>query len=191
MRTEEKWPHTGAILCGGQSRRMGRPKAGIVLPGGSALIEHVYRALKAVCRNVVLVGHAEGVPDALGPLARIEDTTKGLGPIGGIEALLSSGVDSKYMIAPCDLFKITDHVFRFLASKEDGRPVVLKNKDRIEPLVGIYPAAMLPLVRDQIKKNRLAMCDLLMEANAVLLTIPPQYDPVLANANTPEALLAF
>ncbi len=36
------WPHTGAIFCGGKSRRMGRPKAGIILPNGLAMMESIY-----------------------------------------------------------------------------------------------------------------------------------------------------
>lgn len=68
-----KWPHTGAILCGGKSSRMKQPKAGILLSSGITLIEHVYLALKDVCREVVLVGHGEGIPESLHFLKRIDD----------------------------------------------------------------------------------------------------------------------
>ena len=88
------WPHTGAILCGGKSSRMGIPKAAIVLSSGLTMIEHVYQALKAICRQVVLVGHKEGIPPHLWFLTRIEDRYKDKGPLGGLEALLSFGIDS-------------------------------------------------------------------------------------------------
>ena len=35
------WPHTGAVLAGGRSTRMGRPKEDVILPDGRGMAETV------------------------------------------------------------------------------------------------------------------------------------------------------
>ena len=180
---------TGAIFCGGQSRRMGRPKAGIIFPDGAALIEKVYAAMKSVCQTVVLVGHGEGVPERLSGLKRVEDITPGLGPLGALESLLASGLDSHYLIAPCDLPCVTEHVFQYLVSRRyDNRPVVFNNTGTIEPLIGLYPDNILPAIRQQIKDGRLSMQQLLVKTDTVCIDLPSAYRPLLTNTNTPFEL---
>ena len=111
---DDLWPHTGAILCGGAGRRMGQPKAGLVLPDGVTMVERVFAAMSAVCRQVVLVGAATDLPLSMRGVRHIEDRLPQLGPMGGVEALLASGLDSEYLIAPCDIFLVVPDVFRLL-----------------------------------------------------------------------------
>ncbi|HLF18697.1 MAG TPA: NTP transferase domain-containing protein [Candidatus Omnitrophota bacterium] len=181
------WSHTAAIFCGGKSSRMGgKPKAAIMLPGGDTLIEHVYNVLKQLCKEVVLVGHGQGVPDSLWHLKRIQDNYQGLGPIGALEALLSSGLDSEYLISPCDLFKATPELFSFLIDSKDQMPAVLNNKGNTEPLIGRYPASILSVVREHIAQRRLAMRDLLEAVSATSIVVPEEYLFSLSNLNYPE-----
>jgi len=46
---------TGAVLCGGESRRMGRDKAGVVL-AGETLLARAVRTLAEVFDEVLVVG---------------------------------------------------------------------------------------------------------------------------------------
>ena len=180
------WPHTGAIFCGGKSSRMGKPKASIILPGGIALIEHVYNVLKQLCKEVVLVGHGEGVPDSLQHLKRIPDNYQDLGPIGALEALLSSGLDLEYLISPCDLPRATPEIFSLLINSEFKLPIVLSNKGRSEPLLGRYPSSLLALVREHITLRHLAMNDLFKKVSATSIAVPEEYLFSLSNLNSPE-----
>lgn len=182
------WPHTAAIFCGGKSSRMGKPKASIVLPGGVALIEHVYRVLKQLCKEVVLVGHGEGVPDSLRHLKCIRDNYQGLGPIGALEALLSSGLDSEYLISPCDIFRATPEIFSLLINSKVKLPAVLSNKGHREPILGRYPSSLLSLVREHIVQRKLAMNDLLKKVSAASIAVPEEYLFSLSNMNSPEDL---
>ena len=46
--TYSHWNHTGAILAGGLSKRMGSPKEGVQLWDSRPMIEHVIETLEKV-----------------------------------------------------------------------------------------------------------------------------------------------
>jgi len=187
---DDLWPHTGAILCGGAGRRMGQPKAGVVLPDGGTMIERVFAAMAAVCREVVLVGGAANLPPSMRGLRHVEDRVPQLGPIGGVEALFVSGFDSEYLIAPCDVFLIVPDVFRLLIQPSVLSPAVLyrQDTDRIEPLIGRYNASTHSVVVGMIAEGRLAMHELARRAAASHIPVPDALTHALRNANTPADL---
>jgi len=76
------------ILAGGQSRRMGRPKAGLEHPGGGTLIEHVVRTAGEVAERVVIVGRSFLLPSAVASLPVVDDVKPQSGPLAGLFALL-------------------------------------------------------------------------------------------------------
>lgn len=94
---------SGAVLCGGASRRMGRDKALIRL-GGRSLAGRVADAIGAAgADRVVAVG---GDPSALADegLAVIPDAEPGAGPLTGIvTALEHHGRDEIVFVGACDL----------------------------------------------------------------------------------------
>lgn len=110
----DPWPHTGAVLAGGQSRRMGAEKAHLSLPAGPTMLESAVSILKQVCAHSVVVG-GEGQP---GPA--ISDRRAGHGPLGGIEALLSSGIDDEYLVVPTDMPYLNPGLLRTLLQPTDA-----------------------------------------------------------------------
>ena len=88
-----------AILSGGASRRMGLPKAGLLLPDGRSMIETIRDGLELLCEQVVLVGQ----PYGLRGHRVIDDERPDCGPLAGIEALLHSGAGERYLVVPCDM----------------------------------------------------------------------------------------
>jgi len=187
---DELWPHTGAILCGGAGRRMGRPKAGLALPDGGTMIERVFATMSAVCREVILVGRATGLPPSMRGVRHIEDRLPRLGPLGGVEALLASGFDSEYLIAPCDIFLVVPDVFRLLVQPSVRPPAVLyrQDTDRVEPLIGRYDASTHSVVMGMIAEGRLAMHELARRTGASRIPVPDALTEALRNANTPADL---
>lgn len=190
-----KWPHTGAIFCGGKSSRMGRPKAGVVIPSGLTMVEHVYLGLKNICKDIVLVGHGQGVPRSMDHLTRITDNIRDIGPMGALEALLSSGLDTEYLIVPCDLGASNDEVFELLVADLHLRPpVILTCEERSahgyklfdQPLIGRYSADLLPLVRGQIKKKDLALNSLLKTTKVTRIMVPQRLNSFVADLDCPH-----
>ncbi len=95
------WPHTVAILIGGQSKRMGSPKHLVELPNGKTMLDMMLQFASAVGkRTVILGGEVENqhcIPDL-----RIQQ-----GPVAGIESLLHSSIDTEYLVVGCDMPLIT------------------------------------------------------------------------------------
>lgn len=180
------WPHTGAILAGGLSRRMGTPKQNlrITAPGGEEMrmIDAVASVMREVCCDVVILGECETLPD----LRRIADLRTGHGPLGGIEALLASGIDSQYLICPCDTPCITADVLRALTAN-DSLATVLKCDDAAscEPLPARIGADALPTVRRLLDEGRRSVHGLMRTLNARGVVIPASFRVQLRNVNTP------
>ena len=80
---------TGAVLCGGDSRRMGRDKAGAVL-AGETLLARAVRTLAEVFDEVLVVG-CDGLDfDPPAHVRAVPDERPGLGPVGGIATALAA-----------------------------------------------------------------------------------------------------
>ncbi len=103
------WPHTVAILIGGQSKRMGSPKHLFELPNGSTILDMMLQFASSVGKQTVILGGE--VDDQ----RCIFDLRKQHGPVGGVEALLHSGIDTNYLVVGCDMPKLT---------RQDVRPLL-------------------------------------------------------------------
>jgi molybdopterin-guanine dinucleotide biosynthesis protein A len=104
-----------AILSGGASRRMGLPKASLLLPDGRSMIETIRDGLETLCEQVVLVGQ----PFGLRGHQVIDDEQPDCGPLAGIEALLRCDVADRYLVVPCDMPSLEPGSLRTLL---DGGP---------------------------------------------------------------------
>ena len=71
---------SGFVLAGGESRRMGEPKHGLVL-GDETMLERQVRLLRCVCWNVAVVGPRED--RTLIEVPFLPDPIRGRGPLGG------------------------------------------------------------------------------------------------------------
>lgn len=110
----ELWPHTGVVLVGGQNRRMGAEKADLRLPSGLTMLESTISVLSQVCAHTVVVG-GKGQS---GPA--ITDLRVGHGPLGGIEALLASGIDDEFLVVPTDMPYLNPELLRRLIRPTDA-----------------------------------------------------------------------
>jgi len=106
-----------AVLMGGGSTRMGRPKQHVALDGvtmGAAAIKLAQQS----CGLVVISGPSDAMPG----LDHIADRSEhaGHGPLAGIEAVLASGQAARWLILPCDMPALTiGSLERLLASTAD------------------------------------------------------------------------
>jgi molybdopterin-guanine dinucleotide biosynthesis protein A len=181
MTRASRWPHTGAVLAGGRSVRMGQPKRDLVF-GGRTLLERAVELLERVCRAVVVVGgRAPG-----GSVRHLSDLRAGQGPLGGIEALLASDFDTEYLVLPCDLPLVDREVLEALLAPVAADVTVLRLAHEAEPrpLPVRIAAAALPRVRVMLDQGRRAVRGLLPEA--AVIEAPAEWVQRLANVNTQE-----
>ena len=136
----------GAVLVGGASRRMARPKA-VIEVGGSLMLVRVAEALSAGgCAPVKLIGGLT-LPDGVG-YALVADRWPGEGPLGGvITAMIDAGGD--VVVAACllpDLDAATVQAIR-QAPGADEADAVVATTARSEPALARWnQRALAPLI---------------------------------------------
>ena len=176
-------PITGAVLAGGQSARMGTPKAGVLLPDGRPMIAHVLDALSAVCHQVVVIGHAGiALPDNI---SVIPDQRSGLGPLAGLEALLASKRDERYLVVSCDQPLLTPELLYTLASQTPCSVPGFFRAIKLDPFPGVYPGHLLGDVQSALDAGRLALHACIRQWPVHWVAISPSEEQQLHSMNTP------
>lgn len=103
---------TGAILAGGRSTRFGSDKACARYRGGT-LLERAVEAASSVCGRVVVSGNRDGW-DCVG------DRRAGMGPVGGVEAVLRHVGSGQVLFLTCDMPLVDAELLRLLVHDADG-----------------------------------------------------------------------
>ncbi len=147
MGREELARCVGGLLVGGESRRMGEPKA-LARLGGRSLAERVAAALAEVPLEVSLLG-AGPVPPTLAGLARLPDVAEASGPMAAVLAALRARPEAAWLLVACDQALVSAAACRWLlAARKAGALGVLPrfSSGPAEPMLAIYePAARAPL----------------------------------------------
>ncbi len=131
----------GIVLCGGLSRRMGRPKA--LLPWfGRSMVEHVLASL-APCVDELLVVTSRDVPlDSLGLDARIVvDREPGRGPLAALrDGLAAARAELAFVTASDAPFLVATHVERlFERAQAQGGAAAATADGHLQVLSAVYP----------------------------------------------------
>jgi molybdopterin-guanine dinucleotide biosynthesis protein A len=119
------------ILNGGRSRRMGRPKADVMV-AGRPMAAWVEAALEG--HEIVVAG------TPIGDHRAIEDTT-GVGPIAGLVTALGLDAESVFLCAVDQPWLLPGTVAA-LAARFDGVPVVPIDGGTRQVTCAIYPASL-------------------------------------------------
>lgn len=136
----------GAVLAGGEGRRMGRPKSGLRVEGEPLLLRQL-RLLRdaGVEERWVSLGTAGEAGVTLDPEVRVvRDEQSGQGPLAGIERVLAHAGTRWVLILAVDLPEMTaDFLRRLVAGRLPGQGVVPRLAGRFEPLAAVYPQSAL------------------------------------------------
>jgi molybdopterin-guanine dinucleotide biosynthesis protein A len=145
------WRLSGFVLAGGESRRMGRPKALLEL-GGQTMLERQLGLLRGVCRSVAVVGAPQGLP-ALG-VPVWADELPGRGPLGGIYTGLKRSRTEYNLCLGCDLPFMEARFLQFLArlaiAKQADVTIPQTPDGRLQPLAAVYRRRALPAIRARL-----------------------------------------
>lgn len=128
---------TGVLLAGGESRRMGRDKAGIELDGVSTA-KRTIDAFRPLFADMFAVSKTTGRFDDLG-CREVADIFGEMGAMVGILTALGEAKTEYIFVAACDMPFIDRNVVELIVSKGIGRdvalPLISGNGD---PLHAIY-----------------------------------------------------
>lgn len=184
----------GIVLCGGQSKRMGRPKAWLPF-GAEMLLPRVVRLLREVLEPVLVVAApGQDMPPVPPDVSIVRDEEKGRGPLQGLAAglkALGGKADAAYL-SSCDVpFLKPAFVKRMIELLGDRAICVPKVGEFHHPLAAVYRVEVLPVARRLLTENRLrpvflfdAVPTRIVEASE-LADIDPDFQS-LRNLNTPE-----
>jgi molybdenum cofactor guanylyltransferase len=139
---------SGFVLAGGASRRMGRPKQGLMLDG-ETMLERQCRLLSGVCCSVAVLGFRENPANHTFPA--FEDTIPGHGPLGGIYTGLSVTRTEYNLFLGCDLPFMKAGFLRLLCRRavETGAGVTVPICGRADyqPLCAVYRRRVRGIIR--------------------------------------------
>lgn len=184
----------GIILCGGQSSRMGRPKAWLPFDG-EMMLPRVVRVLGEVVGPLVVVAAPDqDVPPLPAEVLLVRDEEKGRGPLQGLAAglaALQGQADAAYL-SSCDVpFLRPAFVRRLVELLGDQAVCVPRVGGYHHPLAAVYRLAALDAVRRLLAEGRLRPFFLFEElpTRVVEAAELADVDPALQslrNLNTPE-----
>jgi molybdopterin-guanine dinucleotide biosynthesis protein A len=183
------------VLCGGQSRRMGRPKAWLPF-GPEVMLQRVVRLLGQVTGPIVVVAAPDqDVPGLPERIAIVRDPVSNRGPLQGLGAGLAAlpdDVDLVYATATDVPFLKPAWITRLVELIGDRDLAIPEIGGYLHPLAALYRRqAALPAVESLLSENRLRPVFLLevLDSLRVSSEMMGAVDPELAtlrNLNTPE-----
>lgn len=159
------------VFVGGAGRRMGGKAKGLLRTAdGVTLVERWLGLLARVGAEVVLVGASE----AYAPLGLegLQDEPAGVGPIGGLAALLRRGRGRPVLAVACDLPYVSAALIERLLSAPAASVVAPVRDGRWEPLCARYePARVQPVIARLLAARRHALQAVLDDAGALAMAL--------------------
>lgn len=184
----------GIVLCGGQSKRMGRPKAWLPFAGENMLARVVRLLGEAVSPIVVVAAPDQEVPPLAVAIRIVRDEEKGRGPLQGLSAGLAAldGLADAAYLSSCDVpFLRPAFVERLINLLGQHVICVPRVGDYHHPLAALYRLEVKQTADRLLAENRLrplflfeAVPTRIVEA-AELADVDPTFES-LRNLNTPE-----
>lgn len=126
------------IFVGGASTRFGgRPKGLLEAPSGGTILDALRGHLEALAIPYVLVGRRTEYAGV--PAETIDDSPAGIGPLGGLLALLRRAGHGHAIAIACDMPFVSRELIERLAAAVTDAPAIAPRRDgRWEPLIARY-----------------------------------------------------
>ena len=186
----------GVVLAGGESRRMGRDKASLPVPGGSSattLAEHVVGVVARRCEPVFVVA-ALGQPVPAVQARVIRDHERGLGPLPatgrGLRAAAEAGARLAFVCAvdmPLLGVEFIDDLVRLAI--ETNAEVVLPWDGRSHYLAAVYRTDLADRIDALVAAGERKMSALIDASDSQQIVLPDSRP--LTNVNTDADLRAL
>jgi molybdenum cofactor guanylyltransferase len=183
----------GAIIAGGQSRRMGGVEKAFIPLAGVPLIERVLSRLMLQVDKLVISANGDPARFVKFNCPVIADRLPETGtPLAGLHAVLMHAVESGFdavISTPCDVPFLPLDLAAVLREAGRGRAIIAASDEQSHYLTGYWPSSLAPVLDEAIKvKGLRRVQDFKTLVNAFELVWPVSLlDPFL-NINTPEEL---
>lgn len=190
-RCESSVPLAGAVLIGGKSSRMGRPKHLIRHTSGETWLERSLATLDPFVDELFISGTGELPPDLV-DTPRVDDLPGVQGPLAGIGAVLKERPWSSWLVLACDLPNLEASAISWLLNQRSGRyrAIIAKNPStgRSEPLLAWYDYRSGSLIDKLIVSGGSRVRELVESGLTRQPRIPDELADCWRNVNYPEEL---
>lgn len=143
------------VLAGGQSRRLGRDKAFLLVDGQPLLTWMVHR-LTALSDDLIVVANDRARYEALALPARlVSDERPGVGSLMGIYSGLKAACYPHALVVACDMPLLNATLLRYMMPLAQGYDVVIPRMGGfLEPLHAIYGRTCLPAMERLLEQGQ-------------------------------------
>ena len=178
------------ILAGGESSRMGSPKALLPLPTGETLLD--YHICHAKNLNVPVMVADNGKHFCQNKSVKIiddyiknDETGKGAGALSAIASAIENltSQNGYLMVISCDCLIGADLVFAKLVHQIIDEDVVYLKSEKDYPLLGLYRVDLLPTLKDFLDNGSRSVMKFLSDRKVKAVALPNEL-VALANFNT-------
>lgn len=182
------------VFVGGRSVRMGgRPKGRLPAPDtGEPIVERLVRVGREAGLAPVLVGDAAPYADLAPGVLRLADDPAGVGPLGGLAALLRHAGARPAVAVACDMPHVTAAVLRRVAEASATEPVVAARRGPDapwEPMLARYDSArVLPALEAALAAGERSFQALLGSLPVHALPTDAAIEAALADWDVPDDL---
>lgn len=179
------------IFVGGRSSRMGfAPKGLMRAPDtGEALVVRTARLCTELSLQPVLVGPAEPYAAVLPELARLPDDPAGVGPLGGLSAVLKAAAGGAALAIACDMPHIT---IPLLVKLRDAHGALVAARGALgfwEPFFARYESGrVLPVLDSVLDGGMRSFQQLFAHITPDELALSAEEKALLADWDSPEDL---
>lgn len=176
----------GIFIGGASSRMHGRPKGLLPAPGsGESLIERWRQLFDRAGIPHVLVGRRTEYAALAGPV--LDDDPPGIGPLGGLAALLGAAGTGHVVSVACDMPFVTDTLIRRLIEHPlRAAALAARRGGRWEPLFARYEVARtLPVVARRARGPSSSLQGVLDELDAEELPLSDDEHRLLRDWDAP------
>jgi molybdopterin-guanine dinucleotide biosynthesis protein A len=199
-RSRTQMPFSVVILAGGESSRMGRPKA--VLPfAGTTIIERLISELLGESEDVIVVAAPklretysieEALRENVGKIRLIRDEVAFGGPVDALMRGLRAARHEAVFACSCDLPMLRAEVARKLCSMIEGYEAAIPEiAGKLQPLCAVYSWRSLEVFTAMVDQGERRLTAAVKRLNARRIDEPEllKFDPDLTsflNLNTPK-----
>jgi molybdopterin-guanine dinucleotide biosynthesis protein A len=152
---------TAVILCGGQSKRIGRNKAFLKI-GDKTFIETLIAKLQKLFNGIIISTKQPAPYRHLksAKVAIVNDRSKVLGSLIGIYSALRKAPTKYIFVIAVDMPNIETGLIKRLLRNYKGYDVIIpKTRKGLEPLCAVYSKKCLPHIAGQIRNDNYKIID--------------------------------
>ncbi|MBI5778184.1 MAG: molybdenum cofactor guanylyltransferase [Planctomycetes bacterium] len=152
---------TAVILCGGQSKRIGRNKAFLKIDN-KPFIEIIINKLQGLFQKIIISAKQPAPYRYLksAKVVIVNDRSKILGSLVGIYSALKKSPTEYIFVIAVDMPNIETKLIKRLLRNYKGYDVVIpETRKGLEPLCAVYSKKCSPFIQEQIRQGNYKIID--------------------------------